>query len=116
MDWLTTYKIPVGQVASNLFNWLRLNMAGFFDAIGNAAGELIAGFQWLLQAPPPLVIIAIFVAITWWLQRKWTTCLLVLVGFLFILNQGYWEETTQSLTLVIVSCVVCMVIGVPVGI
>jgi glycine betaine/proline transport system permease protein len=116
LDWLTQYKIPVGDWASAVFDMLKGHFAGVFDAIGNAAGNLIAGFQWLLQSPPPLVIVAIFVGITWWLQRRWTTCLLVLLGFLFILNQGYWEETTESLTLVIVSCVVCMAIGVPIGI
>jgi glycine betaine/proline transport system permease protein len=116
LDWLTQYKIPVGDWASAVFDMLKDHFSGVFDAIGNAAGELIAGFQWLLQTPPPLVIIAIFVALTWWLQRRWITCLLVFVGFLFILNQGYWEETTESLTLVIVSCVVCMAIGVPIGI
>jgi glycine betaine/proline transport system permease protein len=116
LDWLTQYKIPVGDWASAVFDMLKDHFSGVFDAIGGAAGDLIAGFQWLLQAPPPLVIVAIFVALTWWLQRRWLTCLLVLVGFLFILNQGYWEETTESLTLVIVSCVVCMAIGVPIGI
>ena len=40
----------------------------------------------------------------------------VFLGFLFILNQGYWEETLESLTLVLVSCIVCMGLGVPVGI
>ena len=50
------------------------------------------------------------------LQRNWKTCLLVLFGFLFILNQNYWRETMQSLTLVLSACVVCMGIGVPTGI
>ena len=41
---------------------------------------------------------------------------LLIVGFLFIINQGYWEETTESLTLVLAACVVCMGLGVPIGI
>ncbi len=77
---------------------------------------LIAGVLWALQAPPPLAIIAAFVVLTWTLQRSWKTCLLVLLGFLFILNQDYWEETTESLALVLSSCVVCMGLGVPIGI
>jgi glycine betaine/proline transport system permease protein len=40
----------------------------------------------------------------------------VVIGFLFILNQDYWEETTESLTLVLSACVVCMGVGVPIGI
>lgn len=35
---------------------------------------------------------------------------------LFIINQGYWEETTETLTLVLAAAVVCMAIGVPIGI
>ena len=116
MDWLTDYKIPVGRWASDLFVLLRDNFRGVFDAMSDAAEALIDGLLWLLQTPHPLVIVAIFVAITWWLQRSWATCLLTLGGMLFILNQGYWEQTTESLTLVISACVVCMAIGVPIGI
>ena len=67
-------------------------------------------------ATSPLVVVALFVALTWYLQRSWKVCLGVLLGFLFILNQGYWEETTESLTLVLSSCVVCLGLGVPIGI
>ncbi|MDB5506305.1 MAG: choW [Devosia sp.] len=116
LDWLTGYKIPVGRVASDFFNWLRDNFSAAFDALADGAEALIDGLLWVLQTPHPLVIVAIFVAITFWLQRNWATCLLVLLGLLFIINQGYWERTTESLTLVICSCFVCMVIGVPIGI
>lgn len=91
-------------------------MGGFFDAISAVMDWLIAGILWLLQAPNPLVVIALAVGLTWVLQRNWKTCLGVFIGFLFILNQGYWKETTQSLTLILSSCVVCMGVGVPVGI
>lgn len=116
MDWLIDHKIPVGRWASDFFVLLRDNFRGVFDAMSDAAEALIDGLLWLLQTPHPLVIVAIFVAITWWLQRSWTTCLLTLGGMLFILNQGYWEQTTESLTLVISACVACMAIGVPIGI
>jgi glycine betaine/proline transport system permease protein len=77
---------------------------------------MIDGFLWLLDTPHPLIVIAVFVAATWFIQRSWKTCLLVGIGFLFILNQGYWRETMESLTLVLTSCAVCMAIGVPIGI
>jgi glycine betaine/proline transport system permease protein len=116
LDWLTEYKIPIGKWAKAFFDWLRDNFSGAFDALADAAEALIEGLLWVLQTPHPLVIIAAFVGLTWVLQRNWKTCALVLVGFLFILNQGYWEETTESLTLVMSSCIVCMAIGVPIGI
>ena len=40
----------------------------------------------------------------------------MVLGFLFIINQGYWEETTETLALVMTSYFLCMLVGVPVGI
>jgi glycine betaine/proline transport system permease protein len=116
MDWLTDYKIPVGKVAKTIFDWMKDNLSPLFDAISAVMDAMIAGILWVLQTPHPLVIIAAFIALTWYLQRSWKVCLGVLLGFLFILNQGYWEETTESLTLILSACVVCMGLGVPIGI
>lgn len=116
MDWLTDHKIPVGKVAKAIFDWLNNNLGPLFDAISAIMEWLIGAILWLLQTPHPLVIIALFLALTWYLQRNWKVCAGVLIGFLFILNQGYWEETTESLTLILSSCVVCMGLGVPIGI
>jgi glycine betaine/proline transport system permease protein len=116
MDWLNIPKIPVGDTAELVFDWLKSNARWLFDGMSAVMDWLIAGVLWALQAPPPLAIIAAFVALTWALQRSWKICLLVFLGFLFILNQDYWEETTESLALVLSSCVVCMGLGVPIGI
>lgn len=116
MDWLTDYKIPVGKVAKTIFDWMKDNLSPLFDAVSAVMDAMIAGILWLLQTPHPLVIIAAFLALTWYLQKNWKVCLGVFLGFLFILNQGYWEETTESLTLILSACVVCMGLGVPIGI
>ncbi|MCK0149238.1 choline ABC transporter permease subunit [Marivita sp. S6314] len=116
MDWLTENKIPVGQIAGDGFDWLESNGAFFFDALADTLEAMIDGFLWVLQTPHPLVIVALFVALTYYLQRSWKVALFVALGFLFIINQGYWEETTESLTLVLSACVVCMGVGVPIGI
>ena len=116
MEWITGTKIPVGRTAKLAFDWLQLRAEGFFDLVADGLSALIDGILWVLQTPHPLIIVAGFVALTWVLQRSWKTCLLVALGFLFILNQGYWKATTESLTLVLSACVVCMGVGVPVGI
>jgi glycine betaine/proline transport system permease protein len=116
MDWSTIPKIPVGDTAEVVFDWLKANARWFFDGLSAALEWMIDWVLFALQAPPPLAVIAAFVLVTWALQRSWKVCLLVLLGFLFILNQDYWEETTESLALVLSACVVCMGIGVPIGI
>lgn len=116
MEWLTDNKIPVGKVAKTINDWMSDNLGGLFDAISAVMEALIDAILWCLQTPHPLVIVALFMALAWYLQRSWKVCLGVLLGFLFIINQGYWEETTESLTLILSACVVCMGVGVPIGI
>jgi len=134
MDWITGTKIPVGKTAKTVFDWMTENLTGVFDAISAGLEGMIAVILACLTLPPdahpfsgayepiypaeyhPLLVIAVFVALTWVLQRSWKPCLLVAIGFLFILNQGYWKATAESLTLILSACVVCMAIGVPLGI
>ena len=116
IDWLTENKIPVGDAAAAVFDWLQINGAFFFDALSDGLEAMIDGILWVLQTPHPLIIILIFSALTYLLQRSWKAAAFTFFGFLFILNQGYWEETTESLTLVLSACVVCMGVGVPIGI
>ncbi|WP_298838536.1 choline ABC transporter permease subunit [uncultured Roseobacter sp.] len=116
MEWLTETKIPVGKTAAAFFDWLQINGEWFFDGLAIVMEWMIDAILWILQTPHPFVIIAAFVAITWLLQRSWKICVFVMLGFLFILNQDYWEEMTESITLVMSACVVCMAVGVPIGI
>ena len=116
IDWLTEHKIPIGKTAKTVFDWLQEVGEPFFDLLAEGLEALIDAILWVLQTPHPLIVVAGFVALTYALQRSWKTALFIAAGFLFILNQDYWEETTESLTLVLSACVVCMAVGVPIGI
>lgn len=116
MEFITDNKIPVGKVAKAIVDWLIDNVGFVFDAIAVFLEAIIDGILSVLQFPHPFVAIAIFVALAYFLRRSIGISIFVLLGFLFILNQGYWEETTETLTLVLTACVVCMAIGVPIGI
>ena len=116
MNWLTQNKIPVGDWSEAGVDWLKDNGRPFFDALSDGLDWLIDGIVWCLQTPPEFLVVASFIALTWFLQRSWKVCVVVLVCLLFVINQGYWDETTDSLALVLSSCVVCMGLGVPIGI
>jgi glycine betaine/proline transport system permease protein len=116
MDWLEAWQIPVGDAAKAGFDWLKANFKADFKAFGDATENAIEGLTDVLQWPPALVVVAGFVALTWAIHRRWQPCAVVLAGFLFILNQGYWKETTETLGLVAFVCIICMAIGVPVGV
>jgi len=116
VSWLTDAKIPVGQTAKAAVDWLIANGGWFFDGLSDALEVLIAAALWALQTPPPLAVIAAFVALSYWLRRSVGTAALVALGLLFIVYQGYGRATTETLTLVLSAVVVCMGLGVPIGI
>lgn len=116
MDWLTENKIPIGKWAKTIFDWMNDNLAFLFDWLSDTMEALIDAILWVLETPHPFIIIGCFAGLTCVLHRNWKTPAFIVLGFLFILNQDYWEETMQSLTLVLSACIVCMGVGVPIGI
>lgn len=116
MEWLEDHTIPIGKWSEVFVDWLTDDFGWLFDGISYAISHLIDALLWILQTPHPLVIVAVFCGISWLLRRKVAPVALTGIGLLFIINQGYWEETTETLALVIAATAVCMLIGVPLGI
>jgi glycine betaine/proline transport system permease protein len=116
MEYLTSNKIPVGRAASRVVDWLTDNLSWFFDALATGMRSIIDAVLFLLTAPHPLVLVLAFSILAYVLRRSLAVALLTAAGFLFILNQGYFEETMETLTLVLSSCILCMGLGVPTGI
>ena len=116
MEWLEGTKIPIGKWAAGVVDWMIDNLDWFFDNLALVLEWVINAILWVLQTPPPLVVMAVMAGLIWWWRRSIGLIVFVVLSFLFILNQGYWEETTETLTLVVTACIVCMGVGVPVGI
>jgi len=116
LSWLTDNKIPIGHWAKLAVDWLIDHGGFFFDWLSKFLQVLIDALLWCLQTPHPLVIIVVAVALGWWLKRNLVFPLFVAASLLLIVNQGYWKETTETLSLVIAASVVCMALGVPVGV
>ena len=116
MDWITVYKLPIGDGAKAVVDWLTDNAAWFFDGLAAMLEAMIGALLLVLQAPHPLIVVAAITAIAYVWHRSIGLTAFVFAGLLLIINQGYWEETTETLALVLASSVVCMGLGVPVGI
>ena len=116
MEWLTETRIPIGRWAQAATDWLIANGGFFFDWLSYWLKLMIDGLLWCLETPHPLVIVVLATALAWWLKRSLLFPAFVAAALLLIINQGYWEETLQTLSLVIASSIVCMAIGIPVGV
>ena len=116
MEWLTDNKIPIGKWAKSAVDWLIDNAGFVFDWFSSVLENVIGALLWCLQAPHPLVVVVLTTALAWWIKRQLIFPIFVAGVLLLIINQGYWEETTETLSLVIASAIVCMVVGVPLGV
>lgn len=115
-DWFTAYKIPVGKGGKQFFDFLTTWLDWFFDGLSTGISTVLEAMIDVLLWPPPLVVVLVIAAIAWLIHRSWAITIGVVVGLLYILNQGLWKETMETLALVIGSAAVAMGVGVPVGI
>ncbi|MFC5386105.1 choline ABC transporter permease subunit [Aquamicrobium segne] len=113
---IASFKIPVGQWGRSFFMFLTEHFEWFFDAIADGVAwglqNLIDMLLWL----PPMVVVLLIAALAWWLQRSWKLALAVAIGLAFIINQGMWKDTVETLVLVVGATAASMAIGVPIGI
>jgi glycine betaine/proline transport system permease protein len=116
MDWLTDNKIPLGRWIKGFVDFLNDHAAWFFDGISRVLGFLIDGLVDILQVAPPLLLVALVAGLAYWLQRSLWLAVGVALSLLLIINLGYWEETVETLALVVYATFFCTVIGVPLGI
>ena len=109
-------KIPVGRWGKTFFDYLTSNFAWFFDSLARGLSIVLNGMVDGLLWLPPILIVALVAALAWWLKRSWKLSLGVAIGLLFIINQGLWAATIQTLVLVVAATTASMAIGVPIGI
>ena len=115
-DLIRSWKIPVGKWGKALIDFIVDYFQWLFDALKISFNFLVEGATAGLLMLPPVLLALIIAAFAWWLQKSWKLALGVLIGLLFILNQGLWKETVQTLVLVSGATALSMGIGVPLGI
>lgn len=110
-------KIPIGEFVEGLVDWIDAYFGWLLDAISAALDFLVSGFQDVLLAIPPLLLILIIAGIVWWVTRKdWKIAALTGIGLLLILNLRLWPAAMETLALVISSAIVTLIVAIPLGI
>jgi glycine betaine/proline transport system permease protein len=110
------WKIPVGKWGKALIDFIVEYFQWLFDAIKISLNFVIENATAFLLLLPHFVLALALAGFAYWLQKSWKLALGVLLGLLFIMNQGLWKETVQTLVLVVGATALSMAIGVPLGI
>ena len=110
-------KLPVADWVEAATNWLTVTLSGLFGAIQNGGSTFMNGITNLLLLIPPFAFILIVAVVAYFVNKKQLSLsAFALVGLGYILNQGLWSELMNTVTLVLVSSLVSVIIGVPLGI
>ena len=115
-DWLVEHKIPLGSWVKSFVDLLNEHAQVVFDFISLVIGAWIDGLTTILVAVPPLLLIAIFAGLAYLLHRSISLAVFAALALLLVVNLGYWEATLETLSLVICSTMICVIIGLPLGI
>lgn len=110
------YKIPLGRSIESFFDWLVGAGDWLFDGISVVLEWLIESTTDALLWFPTWVFIAIAVGLVAWFRRNNGLTVFAVVSLLLIWNLGYWEDTIQTLVMVVYATGLCVVIGLPIGI
>ncbi len=115
-QFLTDWKIPVGKWGKAVIDFIVTYFQWLFDFIKTVLNFAVEGSTDVLLTIPPVLLAAALAGIAYWLRRSTWLAIGVLAGFLFIINQGLWKETVQTLVLVVAATSLSMAMGVPLGI
>lgn len=108
-------RVPVGDWAASVIDWLTTNVSAVFDFIQLTVGWLVETLNTALLSPPSIVIILVLTLIAW-LVRSWQFALATPIGFALVAGMGQWEDAMLTLSLVIIATIVAVAIAVPIGI
>jgi len=78
--------------------------------------KFLVGLEKLLLATPWPIIILIVAALAWFGSRSLKIVIGSILSFLAIGYFGMWEDTMSTLAIISVSTIVCIAVGIPLGI
>lgn len=110
------FNFPLEDWTNSFVNdWLLPVTGEFFDTISEGLRTFIDGVTDLLIAVPPELIVVILILLSWKIAGK-GVALFALIGSLYLGSVGLWEALMQTVSIVIVSTLISVIIGIPLGI
>jgi len=111
-DTITSFKKSIDSA----FREFASNWGEWFTELLSPILWLLIHFEELLIATPWYIFLSIISLLLWKATQNWKLILGFLISFILIGLIGMWDDTMRTLAIVLVSTLVCVVIGIPVGI
>ena len=110
-----TFDIPVDDWATAVVDYLMDHAQGLFDVISLGLESLTIFIEDLLLMPPPWLLIILLTGLAWW-RTGWRFALFSVASLLLIAGMALWQQTVETLALVMAATLVSLALGIPLGI
>ena len=98
------------------FREFASNWGEWFTELLSPIHWLLIHFEKLLIATPWYIFLGLTSLLLWKVTQNWKLILGFLISFNLIGLVGMWDDTMRTLAIVVVSTLVCIVVGIPTGI
>ena len=98
------------------FKAFSRNYGDNLEAFFNPLLQFMIWFEKLLISTPWPVIIGVIAALAWFGSRSWKLALGSIIAFFIIGRFGMWENTMATLAIISVATLICIGLGIPLGI
>tara|TARA_Y100000994_G_scaffold11504_1_gene9179 strand:+ start:1616 stop:2488 length:873 start_codon:yes stop_codon:yes gene_type:complete len=98
------------------FREFASNWGEWFTELLSPIHWLLIHFEKLLIATPWYIFLGLISLLLWKTTQNWKLILGFLISFILIGLFGMWDDTMRTLAIVVVSTLICIVIGIPIGI
>ncbi|MET0958860.1 MAG: proline/glycine betaine ABC transporter permease [Psychrobacillus psychrotolerans] len=108
-------RIPIGDVVENFIDFLAMNFDAFFDFIFVISSSMIKGLEAGLLAIPWWIFIIIIFLLGWYFTNLYGG---LLFGFFIFMIGTFdlWPETMTTISIVLISVILSLLIGIPLGV
>ncbi len=122
--------LSIGKYVEQFVDWLSTVGRPFFEQVTSVIGNSVKGLQNGLNAIPPfamIIIVAVLALLAMTgiknfkeniknIRKTLGLPLFVVLGLLLIYAMGFWGQLIDTLVLVLVSTIIILIIGIPLGI
>ncbi|MES9965385.1 MAG: proline/glycine betaine ABC transporter permease [Candidatus Sedimenticola sp. 20ELBAFRAG] len=122
-DWLTEFPqmdrgdlVAIRKYLDTAYRDFSRSYGDIIESIFDPLLSFLIWFEKLLLASPWWAVLLGLVALVFAASRSWKLSLSVIVAFLLIGYFGMWDNTMRTLSIITVSTLLSIAIGVPVGI
>lgn len=111
-DWQT----PVREATNAAIDALVIGFGDEFEAVSQALLAVLLPLEHALRSASPWLVLAIASTVAFAASRRWAFTLATGTGLWVIGALGQWDPAMQTLALILVAVLVCLVVGLPLGI